>query len=310
MMAPLGASSIGATACAIGVLLAAGGCQSQVTCGQIGLLDRAAEVEAGRQTSLSIEVDNPANVPIEYRWIATAGEIEAADGSPVAIYTAPESTGLEAVTVQIVDQRGKLLCQKSLEVEVRGPSSGTAEPGTPSPPEGTIAVGPTSSASAAPTDTVGPCSLASLRVPIDGSAVSDLEAWIESPEHCRADVPSGGPTVGGGGYSGNLTGRQLWVLAFAQDGRYYVQSGDAATGKSATTGSGRWSTNLYLGKDGVSEQFDLVLVVTGEGSPAARTYADWLRDGSAAHDFPGFVDPPAGTTELDAVTVRTVGSAP
>ncbi len=157
------------------------------------------------------------------------------------------------------------------------------------------------------TETPGPatCSLISLRSPIVGPAAPGINADFQRPEDCSMDLPNGNAMQAGGSYSGDLAGRELWVLVYGPDGKYYPQTLDACQDPPSPSraSSGKWSTTIYLGSREPG-QFDVVLTVASPESEASQTFETWLRNGCKTSDYPGFADLPNGLTELNAITVH------
>jgi hypothetical protein len=142
-----------------------------------------------------------------------------------------------------------------------------------------------------------------FRDPIGGPSV-DVEAKITSMENCADNLPTASPIPLDGFYSGDLTNRELWVLVYPPDVKYYPQSSDPCSDLSAQLVDGLWSETIILGRSGVPEAFHIVLVVTEVSSPASRAFHQHLADGCAG-DW-GFVPViPSGATELDSIIVHT-----
>jgi hypothetical protein len=139
-----------------------------------------------------------------------------------------------------------------------------------------------------------PCP-ASSRSPICGPAINDLEVEITSPEECSLNLPAGKHIPVEGTYSGNLAGREIWVLTYASDQKYYPQLAVELPHDQI----GRWSTSLF---DLTAEQLDIVVTVADENSEASQDFNDWLSTGGVRG---GYSKLPDGLTEMHAITVRT-----
>lgn len=151
-----------------------------------------------------------------------------------------------------------------------------------------------------------PCQLASVRPRILGPAINDLEVKITSPEDCSLNLPAGKHIPVEGTYSGNLAGREIWVLAYASDHEYYPQSSDPCKMLPAEASGGHWTTTLF---DLTAEQIDIVVTVTDDDSEASQYFKEWVKQAGCpepGEKFPGGISNlPDGLTEMDAITVRT-----
>jgi len=150
------------------------------------------------------------------------------------------------------------------------------------------------------------CPLTSLRPHILGPAINDLEVKITSPEDCSLNLPAGKHIPVEGTYDGNLTGREIWVLVYASDNKYYPQSSNACQKLPAEASGGHWTTTLF---DLTVEQIDLVVTATDDDSEASQDFEEWMRKAGCpepGEEFPGGISSlPDGLTEMDAITVRT-----
>lgn len=144
-----------------------------------------------------------------------------------------------------------------------------------------------------------------------------LRVVITSPTHGSDNLPTSQHVPIEGTYSGDLTGRQLWVLAYSyNDGMYYPQAIDDPNNPGVCeeklpvqlfpggASEGRWITHFY---STIVEELDLVVVATNTDSAADRFFKDWVRKacegrfhgGIPAHDLPGPL------TEKAAISVKT-----
>lgn len=209
---------------------------------------------------------------------------------------------------------GVALLAVGLGIELFGedgePRTGLLAPTTPRQETPTSAAPtPTRTSTPVPTPlapTPTPCVLLSTRPHIAGPP-SGLEVTIDDPRHCEEDLASRQPVPVRGTYSGDLAGKEVWLLVYPPDGEYYPQSPDDCRQLPARASGGQWATNAYLGPSGVPQQFDLVATVTDVGSEASREFKMWLQSGCDTGDFPGFIELPGGLTEMDVVTVHTRG---
>jgi hypothetical protein len=102
-----------------------------------------------------------------------------------------------------------------------------------------------------------------------------------------------------------MTNKEIWILVYASDLRYYPQSTDACRDLSTQFANGQWTEILRLGRPNVAEAFHVVAVVTEIGSPASEDFHDYLQVGCATGNFNGRTSLLPGVTELDAVAVHT-----
>ena len=227
---------------------------------------------------------------------------------------------VEAATV-FADVTGDFADQRaSYSVKVVTPTPTPASPidtPTPTPIEPAVAGTPTSAEPTkkptpgvteeitSPPPTRGPCSFDAVpfRTPIEGPSVT-VEAKITSMENCTDNLPTASPIPLSGAYSGDFANKELWVLVYPPDVKYYPQSSDACSGLSAQFVDGQWRETIRLGRLGVPEAFHIVLVVTEVDSPASEAFKEYLANGCAGKW--GFVPViPPGATELDSIIVHT-----
>lgn len=94
-----------------------------------GPIESVQAVGAGGSTGLAVEVANPGNLPLTYRWQAGRGQVRApADDAPAATYLAPEEPGVDTVTVKVL-AGGRVVAEKALAIDVL--TTGTASPPGP-----------------------------------------------------------------------------------------------------------------------------------------------------------------------------------
>jgi hypothetical protein len=146
-----------------------------------------------------------------------------------------------------------------------------------------------------------------VRRKISGTTDYSGEVAITIPEDCTADLPTGSSTAMGT-YTGDLEGREIWILAYASDRKYYPQSSNACEALPAIAADGRWETGLFFG--GAGERLDIVATVTDVDSEASQALKDWLRSGCDTGEFPGISKLPDELVEMDFVTIHTAEPAP
>ena len=144
-----------------------------------------------------------------------------------------------------------------------------------------------------------------------------LRVVITSPKNGSDNLPTSQHVPIEGTYEGDLTGRQLWVLAYSyNDGMYYPQAiddpqypGDCEKKLSVQlspggASEGRWITHFY---DAIVEKLDLVVVATKTNSAADQFFKDWVLK-ACIGQFPGGIpahDLPGPLTEKAAISVKT-----
>jgi hypothetical protein len=240
-------------------------------------------VEPGDQIPISIPVEGPAGVKIDYVWTAPEGKgkIIAGDGTPAITYEAPTEPGTYQLRVKVTAAGRDI--ERSVSIKVEEPT-------------------PTPTPTAPPTPTAIPCQLISIRPRISQPA-TDLEAEFLTPQHCSTNLPAGASFPVGGTYSGNLEGREIWILVYPSNLQYYPQSPNACDQLPSNASEGQWGTSIGFG--GPPQQYDIVVTVTSTNSEASRVFKNWLREGCVPRNFPGFSTLPAGLIELTAITVHT-----
>jgi hypothetical protein len=169
-------------------------------------------------------------------------------------------------------------------------------------------IGPVTPSTPTPTDTprlAAECPFVPpIRIPIEGPSV-DAEVRITSMEHCADNLPTATSIPLAGTYSGDLTNKEIWVLVYAPDLKYYPQSTDACANISTPFTNGKWSEIIRLGRESVPEVFIIVTVVTNIGSPASEAFHNYLTVGCKSGSYQGLTLIPSGATELDSIIVHT-----
>jgi hypothetical protein len=152
---------------------------------------------------------------------------------------------------------------------------------------------------------------------IPGTPIPELRVVITSPKNGRDDLPKSQHVPIEGTYEGDLTGRELWVLAYSyNDGMYYPQAIDDPNNPGVCeeklpvqlspggASEGRWITHFY---SIIVERLDLVVVVTNTDSAADQVFKEWVRK-ACGGAFPGGIpapDLPGPLTEKAAISVKT-----
>jgi hypothetical protein len=142
-----------------------------------------------------------------------------------------------------------------------------------------------------------------LRPPLEGPS-ANAEVEIISPNHCDTGLDTTIPVVGT--YNGDLTGKEIWVLIYPSDLKYYPQSADPCRQIESVVSGNDWETIVNFG--GPPQQYDVVAIVTDTDGEASQEFKRWLERGCDAGDFPGYLrtELPDGLTEVAAITVSTV----
>lgn len=180
-------------------------------------------------------------------------------------------------------------------------ATATSPPPSPTPP---LPPSATPSPTPTPPPPLPTPSCQSTRPLLDGPAVS-VEVEITSPKHCDRGLPE--TITVGGAYSGDLTGREIWVLVYPTDLEYYPQTIDACKQIPSDAVDGKWNTVVNFG--GPPQQYDVVVAVIATDGEASQEFKQWLQRGCETHDFPGYLrdDLPDGLTEVAAITVSKAG---
>ncbi|MCB0166650.1 MAG: hypothetical protein KDI79_20645 [Anaerolineae bacterium] len=228
----------------------------------------------------------------QYDVVVASGRAEEPTEKPIVVLKEPTEEPAEKLTAEPTKKPVEEPTQKSTERPITD---------TQTPPET-----PTPTAGSAVTDTSLPpspsCQLTSTRLPLGGPSV-DVEVEITSPQHCEAGLYTTVPV--GGTYTGDLTGKEIWVMVYPTDLKFYPQTLDACLQIPSEASGGRWQTIVNFG--GPPQQYDVVAVVTDIDSEASLEFKKWLQNGCDTNTFPGYPKSrlPSGITEVAAITVST-----
>ena len=201
-------------------------------------------------------------------------------------------------------------------------STGTSTPTSTSTPTPTPTTTATPTGTSTPTSTSTPTPTPTTPTPTGtpqwcrsfNSPLADSghpgEFEIARPENCADGLPHTNVEIAGT-YSG-ISGEdeetlEVWVLVKPEDHKYYPQSSDACSGSPAEFGGGRWHVMANLGQEGLTEVFDIVVVVTNIGSEASSRFKQYLIDGcNNNHIYEGIphCKMPTDLTEKARITVR------
>lgn len=172
---------------------------------------------------------------------------------------------------------------------------------------------PDETASAAATEPAGqePCSFAApVREPITGSLV-EAQVRITSREHCADDLPIDSLFPLSGTYTGDLTGKELWILVYVPHQLYFPQATDICANQSTPLANGQWTESIRLGGPGSPpETYHIVAVVAEIGGQASQAFHHYLTTGCELKSYEGLSLIPSGATELDSIIVRTTSPPP
>jgi hypothetical protein len=119
-------------AAAVFACAAASGCEGDpIVVGQLRFVqDPQYTIEAGVEKGVTVELQNPASRPLEYRWRASRGKFrDATTRSPLNVYTAPADEGEDIITVEISDG-DRVPVPQQLPVTI---TAKAAQPGGPEP---------------------------------------------------------------------------------------------------------------------------------------------------------------------------------
>ncbi len=306
---------------------------------RLSLNPNITDIQTGQEVAIVPELEPSQAVTFRWSVEGSSGGTLNRETGPAAIYTAG-GAGVDIVTVEAVGDDDAVLAAEVISFNVIAPTA-TATPtltdtptptptatptDTPTPtlrptdtPTATRTESPlpTDTPRPTPTDTPRPTRVPceqywSTRVPI---SAPPAEGWAEivGPAHCT-EVPGPPAMVETfGTYSPALEGQALWVLVYPPNRLYYPQREtsklDDGTCQvaAAQARNGRWRVAVSLGREGVPEQFDIVLVMAEAGGEADEVFHDWLKTGCENSSFAGFslTDLPPGLVELDAITVHT-----
>jgi hypothetical protein len=252
-------------------------------------------LKPGQEAGIFIEVSCPTGITLTYTWYADGGEIVRGQESPAITYRAPDTSGTYNVRV-VVNWDGHSVEKTTFITVEEGPTPTS----TPRPPTEAPSLTPTDTPSPTPETPTALCQ--SSRPPLDGPPVN-VEVQITDPTHCDKGLDT--TITASGTYSGDLTGKEIWVLVYPTDLKYYPQSPDACGGIPVNASGGMWNTRVNFG--GPPQQYDIVAIVTDTGGEASQEFKRWLQTGCTTENFPGYSahELPGGITEVDAVTVST-----
>jgi len=258
------------------------------------------EVQAGDSVAIVAKVEPLEKLNLEWSVSGTAeGKLNTETGEQV-IYTAGKE-GVDNVIAEGTTASGMPVKQTATLTIIGVPTPTAARmmpTDTPRPLTETPAISPE------PTEKAECLFEAPIRIPIVGPPV-DAEVHITSMEHCAENLPTAAPIPVAGTYSGDLTGKEIWILVYPPNIVYYPQSTNACASTSTPFAGGNWAETIRLGRPGISEAFHIVAVVTDIGSPASEAFHNYLTVGCNTGDYQGIAVIPSGATELDSIIVRT-----
>jgi Flp pilus assembly pilin Flp len=144
------------------------------------------------------------------------------------------------------------------------------------------------------------CPLSSNRPSLDGSSI-ELEIEFTYPTQCAHKIAT--TIYASGTYSGDLTGKDIWIMVYPTDHEYYPQTVNACGEVHVNIVGGEWNTIINFG--GPPQQYDIIAAVADVGSEASLEFRAWLQNGCVTRDFPGYLSDalPGGLTEVAAITV-------
>jgi hypothetical protein len=159
------------------------------------------------------------------------------------------------------------------------------------------------------------CDCTLMHPRIDGDTLG-ITGEITSHADCERGLPTPPQTVTvSGTFTGDLTGKALWVLVYPYNRRYYPQGaftlGECEGLVPVRITGNAWSVDVYLGREGIPELFDIVLMVTANPSDANTRFENSLYSGCTAGNTPDSytgVEDVSGAVELDAILVHTTSA--
>jgi len=269
-------------------------------------------VDPDEQIGISVAVDGVAGVEIAYEWIPPEGKGKILDGQGTSAitYQAPTEPGTYKIGLKV--RAAGTVIERSAFITIEKPTD------TPTPTELPVTDTPTPIDTPTPTKEPTPkppeatppqpgeCPFDEIpyRTSIEGPPV-DVEVSIESIPNCADNLPTAASIPLRGTYSGDLAGKEIWILVYPPNVVYYPQSEDACRNLPAQFANGQWSTIIRLGRPGVPEAFHVVAVVTDVGSPASEAFRNYLTVGCNTGNYQGLMLVPVGATELDSIIVHT-----
>jgi hypothetical protein len=280
-----------------------------------------AEVEVNGELGIAFELENPGNLPLEFEWRPSRGEISPIGDTRSATFTAPDEPGLVVIVIEAIYKDEKV-AEGSMQIKVLEPAAAVAplptpteEPTTEPTEEAITEEGPLS----APDSTAAP-------IPTEHPVTTP------APDAARPDwcVPFGRPSITNTTLQGNaqltfpedcaeleyinlFTGTSsglpddvgIWVLVYPRNRRFYPQSDDASQGFTIEpVVDGSWSITTYLGSpDSGREKFDIVVVLAN--SEASNFFRDKLKAWAASSSYTGLshAELPDGIMEVQNITV-------
>ena len=264
------------------------------------------QVQAGKSVAIVAKVEPLEKLNLKWSISGTSGGTLSTKEGENVIYTAGTKEGIDIIVADGTTASG-VPVKQTVSLTVLPPPSPTA---TSVPPTAT----PTSTATPVPPTTAPPLSpiaiatatppCQSWRPPIGGPAVTG-EAKITSQKNCATGLSTATNAQPlAGTYRGIPDNLDLWILSYPPDMKYYPQSPNACMQLPVSRSSERWNVNMYLGRPGIPEQFDLVAVLAD--AQASQAFKDYLKKGCDTGSYVGFsVLPPGQITEMDAITVFT-----
>jgi len=238
--------------------------------------------------TMPLAVKGMSGVDVVYRWTATAGNVNPADG-PAVTYIAPDTP--QDVIIRVEVEKDGVTSDATITCTVTGPTPTPMNTETPTPTLTPI-----------PSPTRWACT--SSRSEKLQNADIPGQVTIDTPQQGTSDIRSGQNVQSAGSYTGIPAGQYLWVFIYSADaglhGRYYPQTKDAAKGwqPEPTTGQdGLWSLKINFGAPNLCYEV-IVLVADAE---ASQSIADQLQRWAAVNNYSGYeLNGPATANPPDA----------
>jgi len=241
-----------------------------------------------KEIGIAVDVSAVTGITLNYDWQVDDGQIVKGQESPAITYRTPEKPGIYQISVRVSWDGQSVTKTAFITVEAEPTPTPDLEPPTDTP--------------ASPTDISPPPTCQSARPPLGGPP-TNVEIEITSPRHCDRGLATS--TIVSGTYSGDLAGKEIWIMIYPTNIEYYPQSLDPCKELPSNASGGRWTTKVNFG--GPPQQYDVVAFVTDANGEASQEFKKWLQNGCKTGDFPGYLSSelPGGISEMDAITVST-----
>jgi hypothetical protein len=266
-------------------------------------------VEVNGEIGITLDVDNPGNLPLEFVWEPSKGKVTPFGDSSTATYKAPDEPGIAIIVVKAMYE-GEKVAEGSMQIKVVEPAAEVTSTPTPTPVSPTDTPTPTITEPPA-TDTPTPSptpDCQSFRPPLKGAADFAGDVEIQTPADCTTGLPSESPIPVAGTYEGIPGDVDIWVLVYPPNMVYYIQSPSACDGAKMAQTGGNWQVPVYLGaKGGDPEWFDIVVVLADQ--EASQFFSSSVKQMCQSRQYYGISAAQLeqmNITEKNYITVQTL----